>query len=359
MHTHTVVGVDPTRARALADGLRRAERALDDAAAAIADDLASCEVTAEGPGAIGAAAAWCGASALDLLHRIDGVSAGDRLVALLDEEAVPAWLADEHPDLAARRRSALDAIAGLDRERATLAASAYMGVSPSAGRQLRRRIRAIDVARSEARAQAEATDDDVEGDVAGLDDAEVEAAARAVGRTFSAVTDEGRRLALAGAVQPLRDRLLAELGAAGRALYVGGPDHGDVDRITHLLDAIAFRPIPPHESKAIAFLDGLVLGDAHPHRYRSPQAAWARTGGHLVSGLFRVGLVRDGLANLVRGHLEEAGADALGLLPLFGDIAKDGKELSTTARAARDLDRGLATAEHEAAAAERVKGARP
>lgn len=82
----------------------------------------------------------------------------------------------------------------------------------------------------------------------------------------------------------------------------------------------------------VAFFDGLILGSFSKTHYDDPWATGAKALGHIVSGLFVVGNVRDAVADTIKvvesggkeGKLDLA-LDLIGLIPELGEIGKGSK----------------------------------
>jgi hypothetical protein len=256
------------------------------------------------------------------------------------------WVAAEFPELAERRERTISAMTALGRARATVGVQAYMGGSRDGGSgermsQLRRLERAQEQ-------QGRATAAEMERFLAGLDNAQVRYVATALLEALATERRRDRAVDMAEALAPLRSRLRDQLAEAARQAYMGRTARQpfDVDALAKLYKGLSFERQRPTNAFT-EFLAGLFFGD-FAREDGAGSAGISRTLGHLASGLFAVGDVRDTLANVSAGRWRDAALSALGAIPILGDLAKAEDAVDASVRAARRADDGVGGAQRGA-----------
>ncbi|PLS76524.1 MAG: hypothetical protein CYG61_01415 [Actinobacteria bacterium] len=378
MRTGDAVGIDPAGAEVLARELQDAERMLIEAAAEVRAALADAGVTSFAAVELDAISTWCRAQAIDVRRRagaidVRGINARaaaslfaqdpevnelrrQQLFVLLglgaQELDLRSWVAAEFPELAERRERTISAMTALGRARATVGVQAYMGGSRD-GNSGERMSQLMRLERAQEQ-QGRATAAEMERFLAGLDDAQVRYVATALLEALATERRRDRAVDMAEALAPLRSRLRDQLAEAARQAYMGRPGRQpfDVDALAKLYKGLGFERQRPTNAFT-EFLAGLFFGD-FAREDGAGSAGISRTLGHLASGLFAVGDVRDTLANVSAGHWRDAALSALGAIPIVGDLAKaedavDASRVAPEARRLWQLDRSRVarTVSHE------------
>ncbi len=366
------MGIDPAGAEVLARELQDAERMLIEAAAEVRAALADAGVTSFAAVELDAISTWCRAQAIDVRRRagaidVRGINARaaaslfaqdpevnelrrQQLFALLglgaQELDLRWWVAAEFPELAERRERTISAMTALGRARATVGVQAYMGGSRD-GNSGERMSQLMRLERAQEQ-QGRATAAEMERFLAGLDDAQVRYVATALLEALATERRRDRAVDMAEALAPLRSRLRDQLAEAARQAYMGRPGRQpfDVDALAKLYKGLGFERQRPTNAFT-EFLAGLFFGD-FAREDGAGGAGISRTLGHLASGLFAVGDVRDTLANVSAGRWRDAALSALGAIPIVGDLAKAEDAVDGSVRAARRADDGVGGAQRGA-----------
>jgi hypothetical protein len=113
------------------------------------------------------------------------------------------------------------------------------------------------------------------------------------------------------------------------------------DGVDSGLATLAFPDRSRRADLVTGFVDGLVLGAVDERGFDNGGAERARSLGHLLSGFFAVGDVRDLVADVAHGDALAAVLDAAALVPVAGDLLKVGKEGLDAADAVHDTERSL------------------
>jgi hypothetical protein len=120
----------------------------------------------------------------------------------------------------------------------------------------------------------------------------------------------------------------------------------DVDSALETLD---FPDRSRRADVVTGFLDGLLLGAFDERGYDNGWGEGARVVGHLTSGFFVAGDIRDLAADIAHADALAAVFDIAALVPVAGDLFKVGKEGFKAANAVHDTERAVVDlAEHEA-----------
>ncbi|MEA3077816.1 MAG: hypothetical protein QOF60_2724 [Actinomycetota bacterium] len=114
------------------------------------------------------------------------------------------------------------------------------------------------------------------------------------------------------------------------------------DGLDSALDTLAFPDRSRRTDVVTGFLDGLLLGAFDERGYDNGWAEGARALGHLTSGFFVAGDLRDLAADVAHRDALAALLDIAALAPLAGDLMKVGKEGLDAADGVHDTERALA-----------------
>lgn len=381
-------GADPDGLRLLGRELEDAAAALDQAAAVVRSALDDAGVAGTEAAELEELAAWCEAEASDVMGRaasaeVAGAALGAvavlfaappapaptgegrrlaRFLALAGltsaDRETEAWLATAMPALAARRSGSREALADLERARGDVAVRLYTGDIGRA--EAEAELARLDRAADDHVAAGTATAADMAAFLAELDDAEVrELAAEVVERLGDAGEGDGDRSSLRAALRPLHDRLRDQLAEAARQAYMGAtPRHGELDELARLVKALSLPAGEERGNVFVAFLRGLVAGDADQSRSADVGEELARSVGHTLSGLVALGDVRDTAANLAHGRWGDGALSALGIIPFVGDVVKGADTAAGVAKAARASDAATDAAKAARAADDAAGAAR-
>ncbi len=184
-------------------------------------------------------------------------------------------------------------------------------------------------------------------------------AAERVRAMTPALSDDGVR-DLRRQLAPLRDKLREPYrepvatayasGAASAALPAFPDDYGEV------MVALAV-PGPRKANFSGGLVSGMVAGSWDREGYDTAAGEFGRGAGHILSGLLIVGDVRDATADAWHHRWLDLGIDTVGLVPVFGDLAKGGRtgwKAGKGWRAASDTARDIQRSRQTVATTTRV-----
>lgn len=345
------VAIDPDGAAALVHALEDAAMSLDARTARVQAMLGEAGIDCGVAASVRGVARSCVEQAADVRRRIAAVSSPTRAgrqpgslarpgvepvwrrlrVALglgPADSAMARWLGASFPELAQRRAAGRSGLAVVAAARTQVVADLYANVlRPS---EADARMADLDRLAERHRLDALATAAEVGELLRELGDDEVRFVAdRVLAATEGATGSRARALAVA--LAPLRKRLREQLAASAAGAYTRR-QAPDLDELTRLTTGLRFGGEEAGSGLLSALLAGLLAGDFDRRRLKGGGAEAARTAGHVLSGLFMLGDVRDTIAASLRRDWKSAGINALGLVPVAGDLARSGEVAADAAR---------------------------
>jgi hypothetical protein len=176
-----------------------------------------------------------------------------------------------------------------------------------------------------------------------LSDAEAVARVRAVAARLEPALghlSDGDRASLRASLFPLWQRVRALSPSA----VMTAPCASPAPRPAGIDDALALLLVPDRSRRTnvvVGFLDGLLAGRGDDRGFDNGWGEGGRIAGHLLSGFFIAGNLRDLAFDIAHGEALDALLDGAAAIPLAGDLLETGEAVARGADELHDADRAL------------------